>query len=165
MAAYGTDDGFTAWLAAQGHTLPVGAPTSAVLRARASAYVDGYERVWTGQRTGGVAQELAWPRIGATMNCTVAIDDDVIPPAVVNATYRAAWLEASTPGVLTGSPVASGGRVKRERIEGAVDVEYFDDGRTSPGAGPMFVDSVIDGLLSPFICNQAGGAFLWTLGC
>ena len=39
MAAYGTDEGFTAWLSANGHTLP-GSLTAAVLRERASAYID-----------------------------------------------------------------------------------------------------------------------------
>lgn len=164
MASYGTDEGFTDWLAVQGYTLPEGAPSPAVLRARGSVYVDGYERLWTGQRTGGVVQELAWPRTGATMNCTVPIADDVIPPAVVKAAYRAAWLEAETPGVLAGAAAPLGQRVKRERVEGAVDVEYFDDGKASLGGGPTFIDSLIDGLLSQFVCEQGDGAFLWTLG-
>jgi hypothetical protein len=164
MASYGSDEGFTAWLAEQGYELPDDAPTAAVLRARGSAYVDGYERFWTGTRTDGVAQELAWPRTGATMNCTVAIDDDVIPPAVVNAAYRAAWLEASTPGVLTGSAGTAGTRVKRQKVE-TIEREFFDDGKAEIGGGPSFIDSQIDGLLSPFICDVKDGAFMWTLGC
>lgn len=163
MAAYGTDEGFGAWLAEQGHTLPAEVPSSSVLRARGSAYVDGYERFWTGHRTAGVMQELAWPRTGATLNCTIAIADDVIPIAVVNASYRAAWLEAATPGVLAGPTVTTGARVKREKVD-VVEAEYFDDGKAEVGAGPAFIDSTIDGLLSGFICNPAGGAFLWTLG-
>lgn len=164
MAAYGTDAGFQAWLAEQGYALPGTAPALAVLRARGSAYVDGYEVYWTGQRTGGVMQELAWPRTGATVNCTQAIPSDVIPPAVVNASYRAAWLEASTPGILAGPVVTSGTRVKRQRVEGAVEREFFDDGKTEVGSGPSFIDSMIDGMLSQFVCNDDGAAFLWTLG-
>lgn len=163
MASYGTDEGFTAWLASMGHSLPDGAPSPAILRARGSAYVDSYEAFWTGQRTGGVMQELAWPRTGATMNCTVAVDDDVIPPAVVTASYRAAWLDASTPGVLFGATSTAGGRVKREKVD-VIEAEYFDDGWAGVAGGPSFIDSLIDGLLRQFICENKGGAFMWTLG-
>lgn len=163
MAAYGTDAGFTAWIAEQGYALPSGSPSPAVLRARGSAYVDGYEAYWTGQRTGGVMQELAWPRTGATMNCTVPIPDDVIPPAVVNASYRAAWLEAETPGILAGSAGAPGTRVKRQKVD-VIEREFFDDGKAEIGGGPAFIDSQIDGMLQQFICDAQGGAFLWTLG-
>lgn len=163
MASYGTDEGFTDWLAEQGHALPDTAPSAAVLRARGSAYVDGYERFWTGQRTGGVMQELGWPRTGATVNCTTAVPDDVIPPAVVTAAYRAAWLEAETPGTLTGSPASAGARVKRQKVD-VIEREFFDDGKAEVGGGPSFIDSMIDGLLGQFICNAKGGAFMWTLG-
>lgn len=164
MAAYGDDAGFTSWLAEQGYTLPASSPTPAVLRARGSGYVDGYEAFWTGYRTAGVMQELGWPRAGAALNCIIAIADDVIPPAVVNASYRAAWLEASTPGILSGSATGPGQRVRREKVEGAVEVEYFDDGKSSAGAAVGFVDAAIDGALRQFICEQVGGAFLWSLG-
>lgn len=164
MASYGTDEGFTTWLAEQGYVLPAGAPTAAVLRARGSAYVDGYERYWTGQRTGGVTQELGWPRTGATVNCTVAIADDVIPPSVVTAAYRAAWLEAETPGSLTGSTGTPGARVRRQKVD-TIEREFFDDGKATVGGGPGFIDSMIDGLLGQFICDAKGAAFLWTLGC
>lgn len=164
MAAYGNDDSFQTWLDEQGFTLPANSPSLAVLRARGSAYVDGYEQYWTGQRTDGVMQELGWPRTGATVNCVLEIPDDAIPPSVVNAAYRAAWLEAETPGVLAGSAAPLGSRVKRERVEGAVEVEYFDDGKATSGGGPTFVDSMIDGALRAFVCEGKGAAFLWTLG-
>jgi len=160
---YGTDDGFTTWLAAQGYALPANSPTPAVLRARGTAYVDGYEAYWTGYRAGGVMQELGWPRTGATINCTVAIPDDIIPPAVVNATYRAAWLDASTPGILTGSIVTPGSRVKRQKVD-VIEREFFDDGKAEVGGGPSFIDSIIDGALRQFICDAKDGAFVWSLG-
>lgn len=163
MAAYGTDQGLTDWLAVQGYTLPGTAPTPAVLRARGSAYVDGYERYWTGQRASGVMQELGWPRTGATINCITAVPDDVIPIAVVTAAYRAAWLDAETPGILTGSTVTAGARVKRQKVD-VIEREFFDDGKAGVGSGPSFIDSMIDGLLGQFICDAKGGAFLWTLG-
>lgn len=164
MASYGTDDGFAVWLAAQGYSLPGTAPSPAVLRARGTAYVDGYEAYWTGYRAGGIMQELGWPRIGATLNCTVPIDSVVIPPAVVNAAYRAAWIEAQTPGILTGSSAGPGQRVKREKVDGAVEVEYFDDGKSTAGGAVRFIDGAIDAALSGFICDTTGGAFVWSLG-
>lgn len=164
MAAYGDDEGFEAWLAEQGLVLPDEAPTPAVLRARGSLYVDSYEKFWTGQRAGGVTQELGWPRSGATVNCTMAIPDDVIPPAVITAAYRAGWLDAVTPGILNGSAGAAGSRVKRQKVD-VIEREFFDDGKAEIGGGPSFIDSQIDGLLSQFVCDDSGAAFLWTLGC
>jgi transcription elongation factor len=165
MAAYGTDEGFADWLDAQGYTLPETAPSPAVLRNRGSAYVDGYEALWTGYRTGGALQELAWPRTGARFSCVQAIPDDIIPPSIINASYRAAWLDAETPGILVGSSAGLGQRVKRERVEGAVDVEYFDDGKPGSSGGPSFIDSMIDGALRAFVCDDSkSAAFLWTLG-
>lgn len=163
MAAYGDDAGFEAWLAEQGHELPDDAPTPAVLRARGSIYVDSYEKFWTGQRTGGVMQELGWPRTGATVNCTMPVPDDLIPLAVIAAAYRAAWLEAETPGILKGSAGTSGSRVKRQKVD-VIEREFFDDGKAEIGGGPSFIDSQIDGLLSQFICDDTGAAFLWNLG-
>lgn len=163
MAAYGSDDGFDTWLAQQGYTLPASAPTPAVLRARGSAYVDSYEALWTGYRTDPM-QELAWPRTGASVNCKVAVPSDAIPPSVVTASYRAAWLDASTPGVLVGAATTPGKRIRRQRVEGAVEREFFDDGAAKVGAGPSFIDSMIDGMLRQFICEQSGAAFVWSIG-
>lgn len=163
MAAYGTDAGFTAWLDEQGYVLPGTAPSPAVLRARGSVYVDGYEAYWTGYRTDGVVQELGWPRTDATVNCVHAVPSDIIPPAVVTASYRAAWLEASTPGVLAGPTVSTGERVKRQKVD-VIEREFFDDGKAGIGSGPGFIDSMIDGLLGQFICDQKDGAFMWSLG-
>lgn len=161
--SYGSDDGFATWLAQQGYILPADAPAPAVLRARGSIYVDSYEQYWTGHRTDGAMQENAWPRTGATLNCVTAIASDVIPPSVVTATYRAAWLEASTPGILAGPQVAPGSRVKRQKVD-VIEREFFDDGKHAVGSGPAFIDSLIDGLLGQFICNQKNAAFVWSLG-
>lgn len=161
---YGTDQGFTAWLATYGYVLPAGSPTPAVLRARGSAYLDGtYEALWTGERVDGVMQELGWPRLGAVINCATPIPSDVIPPAIVGAAYRAAWLDAQTPGILSGS-VSAGGRVKRQKVD-VIEREFFDDGAVTAGSGgPAFIDAEIDGAMRPFICDQNGGAFIWAIG-
>ncbi len=159
--AYGDDAGFSAWLASMGYVLPVGAPAAAVLRARGSVYIDAtYEPLWTGTRTDPLNQDNAWPRTGATINCTIAIPDDMIPNAVINASYRAAWIEASNPGALSGV-VTIGGRVKREKVD-VIEAEYFDDGKGVAGeTGAAFVDPMIDGWLRAFICDLGDNLLLF----
>lgn len=161
---YGTDQGFDDWLAMYGYVLPDDAPSPAVLRARGSSYLDGtYDALWTGERTDGVMQEMGWPRRGALINCVTSIPNDVIPPSVISASYRAAWLEASTQGVLSGS-ISAGGRVKRQKVD-VIEREFFDDGAVTAGTGgPAFIDAEIDGAMRSFICDQSGGAFVWALG-
>jgi hypothetical protein len=150
MAGYGTDQGFTDWLAANGYTLPVGAPTAAVLRNRGSAYIDGtYGLRFSGSPTGGADQERAWPRTGATDRYGNAIGASTVPNRVIEASYEAAWAEASSPGSLVASGSAAA-RVKRERVEGAVEVEYQASSSTSAAdLTPML--TAVEGLLAPLL--------------
>lgn len=166
MAGYGTDQGFTDWLADMGYELPDTAPPVAVLRQRGSTYLDAtYERLWTGVRADAVMQERGWPRMGAFVSCIYPIASDAIPLSVVNASYRAGWLDASTPGILSAS-VTSGQRVKRERVEGAVEVEYMDDGAVSFGGVTGFIDTEIDGAMRVLACtdDDAGSFFFSSIG-
>lgn len=166
MAAYGSDAGFAAWLASMGYELPPTAPDPVVLRTRGSSYLDGaYEGHWSGYRTDGVMQELGWPRTNATFNCVSAIDPDAIPVAVVNASYRAAYLDAVTPGVLFGVVATGDRKTKREKVD-VIEVEYFDDSKSGIGSGASFIDGDIDGAMNAFICDEADGgtAFLYALG-
>jgi len=163
MAGYGDDVGFGAWLAGMGYTLPVGAPTAAVLRQRGSDYLDAtYEPFWTGIRTDGITQERAWPRTDAKYHCVNSIDSDAIPIVIVNGSYRAAYLEAVTAGVLAGL-VQTGARVKREKAD-VLEVEYMDDGAAKAGGAYGFVDPMIDGLVRIFICDDTGGFFFESVG-
>jgi len=148
MSGYGDDTGFEAWMTATGRSVPVSAPSSAVLRQRASDYLDAlYGARFTGYPTGGLDQERAWPRTGATAQGQ-AIASDVIPPAVVRASYAAAWHEANNAGSLSVATSAAAA-VKREEV-GMIKTEYF-------GAGASAIDdatvriSGVDGLLAPFL--------------
>ncbi len=149
MAGYGDDSAFTAWLAANGYSLPVGAPTDAVLRQRGSAYIDGtYGERFPGQPTGGVAQERAWPRTGASVyGSTLA--DDVVPQRVMDASYMAAYIEATSPGSLS-VIVDPSRRVKRQKVD-TIEREFFEPGKSDYGllAGPA--SSAIEGLLAPLL--------------
>lgn len=162
MAGYGTDAGLTAWLAANGYTLPESAPAPAILRQRASDYIDGlYEARFIGLRTDPLTQERAWPRTGAVAQ-GVAIPTDAIPGAVERAAYAASLHEANNPGSLSVG-ISASAAVKREKVD-VLETEYF------AGSGDVVADatvrlSVVDGLLAPFLRPEtATGPFLWAVG-
>lgn len=164
--AYGTDQGFQDWLDANGYTLPITAPTPAVLRLRGSTYLDAtYEPLWTGTRV-DYDQDDGWPRHGAVIDCSKPIPDDVTPKSVVNAAYRAAFLEGTTAGILGGTAIKVGERVKRKKVD-VIEKEFFDDGLTTAGSGGgAFVDPSIDGAMRSFICATSDGlgAFIYSVG-
>lgn len=154
MSAYGTNDGFTAWLDANGLTLPTGAPPPAVLREIGSVYVDGaYEyALQCSRRTGGFSQELAWPRTGHSVNGD-AVPSDLIPQAWINASYRAAYLTAATPGWAQGGQNPN--RITKREKAGEVEREFFGagEGAVASRAAPGFnVDPLIDGWLAMWLC-------------
>lgn len=160
MAGYGDNDGFEEWLVDNGYTLPVGAPTPAALRQRGSVHVDAHD--FPGARTGGFAQERAWPRTGATTN-NETIPDDVIPVAIEQASYAAGYFEALNPGALsTKSSVDVQVKRKKERVEGVVEeeTEYF--AASTAGEGAVTVPMVED-LLAPFVLGEEPAAALGIL--
>lgn len=156
MAGYGSDLDFAAWLAANGLALPIGAPTPAVLRQIGSDYVDSaYEaRLQCSSRTGGFAQERSWPRQGHMVNCE-PVPDDLIPQAWINASYRAAYLQAVN-GFATGGYDPSR-LTKREKVD-VIEREYFASSEKDAqgNAAPGFaVDPLIDGWVSIWLCSMA----------
>src|SRR5690606_30837172 len=161
MAGYGSNDGLDAWLLALGLSLPIGAPSKDVLRQIGSDYVDGaYEpRLQCSTRAGGFAQERAWPRTGHTINGQ-AVPDDLIPTAWINASYRAAYLQATSPGWATGGRDLN--RItKREKVEG-IEREFFAGGDVaSSNAAPGFnVDPLIDGMVPGWLCPSRSVGFV-----
>lgn len=166
MAGYGTDEAFNAWLVANGLSLPVGAPTVAVLRLRGSAYVDGTygPRLACSAPSGGIDQGRAWPRTGHVAN-GIAIEPDVVPAKWVEASYRAAYLVATAPGFgsATVNPMQ---RVKRQKVD-VIEREFFDGGNVEIGAGGLVpIDAEIDGLVASLLCPDLTGAFagIWAIG-
>lgn len=164
MAGYGTDQRFEDWLTENGHaTLDAGSLTPAMLRQRGSAYLDGtYEARLPGYRTGGLEQERAWPRTGATVS-RQTIPTDVVPLAWEHASYAAALYEAQNPGGL--SVATSQARaVKRKRVD-VIETEFFE------GSGNAVADATVrltavEGLISPFLLPEQTGASigLWAVG-
>lgn len=166
MPGYGDDSAFQAWLTANGLTLPVGAPSPAVLRLRGSAYVDGTygPRLTCSAPTGGIDQDRAFPRTGHVVNGQT-LPDDAIPAKWVEASYRAAYLIATNPafGSVTVNPLQ---RVKRQKV-GPIEREFFEGGDVAAGAASIApLDAEIEGLVASLLCPDTSGAFagLWAVG-
>lgn len=151
---YGTDSGFTDYLAANGLTLPAGANVT-VLRNIGSSYVDAAYgwRLQCSRKSGGFDQLLEWPRTGHYVNGE-SVPSDLIPQAWIIASYRAAYLEAVTPGwATTGTNGAR--QTKREKVD-TIEREFFgpDDGAGTDAAAGMPSDSIINGMLLPWLCSD-----------
>lgn len=149
MAGYGDDASAAAYWAAAGYTVPSG--TVAAARQIGSVYLDGaYELFFPGVPTGGAEQDRSWPRTGASDRYGNAIDPNTVPTRVINASYEAAFIELTNPGSL--SIVGSNsGRVKRERVEGAVEVEYVGASGSSVATDNRVVSTLIEGMLAPLL--------------
>ena len=114
MAGYGDDTGFNAWLTDNGYTLPAGSPLPAVLRNRGSQYIDA---VYGSRFLGSVVdaeQERQWPREGAIVNGKL-LPANIVPAAVISASYYAACQEAVSPGSLSVVGTSSSA-VKRVKV-------------------------------------------------
>lgn len=154
--AFGDDAGFADWLAEHGYALPSGAPTAAVLRARGSGYINGqYGPRFSGVPSGGFAQADSWPRSGAYAYGQ-AIGDTVIPDAVIKASYAAAWFEANNAGALSASG-SEASRIKREKVEGAVEVEYQASSGDWSASSLVTLLTDVEGLLAPFLVPMWSG--------
>lgn len=160
MAGYGDDSTFDAWLAENGYTLPDGAPSPAVLRQRGSAYVDGlYGSRFSGTPT-DPAGDREWPRTGATIYGS-ALASDVIPNRVVEASYHAAYIEATSPGSLA-VVTDPAKRVKRQKVD-TIEREFFEPGEGGAGASSAPVSSVIEGLLAPLLVPADVSVGMWVV--
>lgn len=164
MAGYGDDTTFATWLTDNGYTLPGTAPSPAVLRNRGSQYIDS---VYGSRFVGRIAaydQERQWPREGAIVSGQL-IPSDVVPAAVIHASFYAAYQEATKPGSL--SVVGSGAtRVKRKKV-GQLEVEYQSTSSESEtGADLTPIISVVDGMLAPFLRDDSFVCIgLLSVGC
>ncbi|WP_309086397.1 DnaT-like ssDNA-binding protein [Chelativorans sp.] len=154
MAGYGTDEGFTAYVAAAGYTVPSGANITAA-RQRGSVYIDGfYGSRFPGIPTGGLAQERAWPRTGAVDAYGNVIAPHVIPQQVVNASYEAAFLEITRPGSLS-LTVDPSRQIKRQKVEG-IEREFFEPAARGGFFAPNApISSIIEGILAPLLGSAA----------
>lgn len=120
MAAYGSNDDLTAWLAAMGLTLPEGATAEGV-RTLGTILLDGtYGDRYSGSVV-NAEQELEWPRVGAYRGNRI-LPDDVTPQAIVSAAYFMGHYAFLNPGAFFVGGSASE-LIKRETI-GPITTEY-----------------------------------------
>lgn len=168
MAGYGSDAGLTAWLTDNGYTVTP-PPSLAVLRERGSAYIDTvYGSRFKGRALAGYAQERAWPRVEVVVDGWPVATDE-IPQAIVNASYRAAYLEFLQPGFGSGIIDPNARTTKKEKVEGVGEREYFAPpviSVTDPDRVLGAVDSIIDGMVRPFLDDAAEstGLGIWAVG-
>lgn len=157
--AYGSDEAFQQWLDEQGIDLPSGRPSIANLRARGSAHIDA---IYGGRFVGAPAsvdQPNLWPRTGAAAYGR-AIPDDIIPLAVIHASYRAAVVEANGVSLSrTFDPTVA--QVKREKVD-VLETEYFAAPTNAAAAVPVVAG--LDGLLAPFLKAEGARALgMWVI--
>jgi len=160
MSYYGTIAGGDDYHTARGNnawvTADSGQKTAALIRA--SLFVDGlgqrrlpnmrFISLFPGVPTGGRAQELAWPRTGASDMNGVAIDADTVPREVEQATYEGALREIVEPGSLS-PDYRPGSVVKSERLD-VIQTEYLPPVDTGDGKSPVRpVVTVVADLLAP----------------
>ena len=164
MTAYGTDPGFEAWLESVGVTdFPSSADPLASLT-KGSDYIDAvYGARFKGRPTGGVEQLRAWPRTGVLLYGQT-IPQDVVPVGITMAAYRAAYLIETGQIVLGASP-AAGTRIKRQKVDGAAEREFFADRAPDIGRIGVQLDPIIDGLLAPYLIPISEGLQgIWAIG-
>lgn len=155
---YGTLAAADAYHEARGNTAwgEAAEPARVAALVRGSDYVDSryvYQRggcwasMFPGEKTGGRAQERAWPRTGVD-----GVPADEIPVEVDRATYEAAFRELTEPGSLMPDYVASG-QVTREKV-GPVEVSYAAPQASADAPPNMPVLPVVDRILAAFLCQR-----------
>ena len=141
MPSYGTNTGLTAYLAASGRTLPVGADAD-VVRFWGTLYVDQFAQCYRGSplTTDNTFPRDLWP---------------VVPANVEYATYEAAFAYASGVAIFGGGGTA-GGQVIREKVD-VLEVAYAapQDG-TGYWENNMFILPAAYAMLLPFMKRKGG---------
>lgn len=125
--AYADAAAYVAWATAFNGAAPTATTTTteAAIR-RAVRYLDGLQ--WTGTKTHGRLQGLAWPRAYARDRDGLDIASNVIPPEVIEAQHMLTQAEIDAPGCLAPSVGGSG----REKVlTGLGEMSW----QVLPGAG------------------------------
>jgi len=139
------------YAAARGLTFPVSTAPEIALAEQALRRATELLDAKYGPRFAGTwavdGQALAWPRLYASYRLS-PISETTIPVQVIAATVQAAVRELAAPGSLS-PDVTTGQIVKRERVEGAVEVEYAVGSAGVASQTPVV--SIIDGILAPLI--------------
>jgi hypothetical protein len=134
-------------------------PLAEAAARRAAVWLDGtYRGRFPGRKTNGRAQAREWPRINAyDQQCPPEyIESDEIPQEIIDAFCEAAVREKASPGALS-PDVTLAGVVKRERVDGAVEVEYASQGVSVASQRP--IATVVDDILGSLLGPRSSGLF------
>lgn len=154
---YGNKDEFITYHTSRGREIP-GTWDDARINSSllvASEWIDGiYGPYFSGQKTGGYTQEREWPRTSAVTNTwpQYVFGNSDIPTAVINATYEAAWRQASSEGSLEVDYTP--GKYKSVSIDGALSVDFV----LPSGVSEIQIQiAAVDRLLWPLFCKKYAG--------
>lgn len=126
---------------------------------RGTVWLDAtYRGRYPGRKANGRSQALEWPRINAYDRQVPPeyLESDEIPQEIIDACCEAAIREKASPGSLS-PDVTPGAIVKRERVEGAVEVEYASQGASVASQRP--ISTVIDDILGSLLGPRSSGLF------
>lgn len=131
-----------------GLSLPADDTAAEVALRNGAGYVGLQESMMCGSRV-SAAQELAYPRQGVSLY-TFPVASNSIPAQVI----KAQVIAAAEYGAGTDVRASSDGRATSlERVEGAVTVEYFNNGNTG---ATTTITAAIDAL-RPLLCGLNNG--------
>lgn len=125
---YISDDDYTTYAAARGLVVGIDAPAREVELIKAMDYIESHRRQFKGLKITDT-QPLQWPRVAVWVD-SFPVDSDEIPQELKNAQAEAAAAISASIDPLRNEDTQN---IKREKVEGAVEVEYFEGGSwTSP---------------------------------
>jgi hypothetical protein len=104
---------------------------------------------WTGVRTHGRDQALAWPRAGVVDGEGWGIASDEIPGEIKDACCELALIELATPGAL--SPVVTPSKAVKRRVIGPIETEYANPLAGVNESRPE--SAAVMALIRPFTCS------------
>lgn len=155
---YGTVAGYRAYNAELGRDTATDTDDEVeALLLYASMYIDGrYEpSYWAPYtyRTGRRAQDRAWPRESFVEYYGSVIPNNVVPIEIEQATYEAAYFQASGAGQLITNFTPN--KYRRAAVDGAVSVEY--NLNIMQAADAQVTIPLVESLLWAFLYPRDGG--------
>lgn len=128
MTYYGNATDFRTYHTARSRSIPA-EWTDEVIEAALLVATEWLDRAYTDLFIGyklEFLQTLEWPREAAETSTypSYVFPNDVIPDQVVDATYEAAYREATENGSLQKDYDPANNKYNKTRVEGAIDVEY-----------------------------------------
>ena len=113
---------------------------------RGTEFID-HRFIFSGFKVDGRDQVREWPRFDVIDREGFGVDSTTVPVEIEKATYEAALRELASPGSLT-PDVTLTKQVKRQKVEGAVEVEFT--GALGVEA-QMPIITIINGILAPIM--------------